>query len=87
MSKDNDTDAPEQTSSDNSAVNNGEAFTKIVEVLQSVDETKPDAKLNETSMSDNNDRRIKFNDGVPRNADELRAYNEKLRAYRQKKKP
>ena len=35
-------------------------LVRLVEALQGIDTSAPLAKLNETSMSDNNGRRIKF---------------------------
>jgi hypothetical protein len=36
------------------------ALVELIEVLQGIDTTSPLAKLNETSMPDNNGGRIKF---------------------------
>ncbi len=40
-----------------------DSLVELVDTLQKIDEKSPDAKINETSMDDNNGERIEFNDG------------------------
>ena len=60
------TDEPNQTpqqptdSSDNS--DSGQPLADLVDVLQSVDTTTPEASLNATSIEDNNGDRIELNE-------------------------
>ena len=66
------TDDPNQTPSDNNqpqptesgeSSNSGQAqLTDLVDALQSVDTTTPEATLNATSIEDNNGNRIELNE-------------------------
>ena len=65
------TDDPNQIPNDNNqqqltdsseGSNSGQALTDLVDALQSVDTTTPEASLNATSIEDNNGDRIELNE-------------------------
>ena len=56
-------DPPQQSTESNESSNSGQAqLTDLVDALQSVDTTSPEASLNATSIEDNNGGRIELNE-------------------------
>lgn len=62
MNNDNPNQSPQPT---NSNSDSGPALTDLVDALQSVDTTTPEASLNATSIEDNNGGRIELNEDPP----------------------
>ena len=59
-----DNNQPQPTDSSESS-NSGQGLTDLVDALQSVDTTSPEASLNATTIEDNNGGRIELNEDPP----------------------
>ena len=55
-------DSPQQPTYSSESNNSGQSVADLVDALQSVDTTTPEASLNATSIEDNNGDRIELNE-------------------------